>query len=114
MVNAAGAWAASVGDMVGLHLPVDTWRHDTMFIRRPHNLGPSLPTVIDFTKSMYFRPETGSLILVGLEDGNLIGEDPDGDTDLFQTRFCGKDFRSNMRANSINGNGVSAFCFKWI
>ena len=90
VVNAAGAWAASVGDMVGLHLPVDTWRHDTMFIRRPHNLGPSLPTVIDFTKSMYFRPETGSLILVGLEDGNLIGEDPDGDTDLSRPGFVEK------------------------
>ena len=106
--------AASVGNMVGLHLPVDTWRYNTMFIRRPQNLGNSLPTVIDFPKSMYFRPETGSLILVGLEDGNLIGKDPDGDTDLSRPGFCGKDFRSNMRANSINGNGVAAFRFKWI
>ena len=90
VVNTAGAWAASVGDMVGLHIPVDTWRHDTMFIRRPHDLGSSHPTVIDFIKSMYFRPETGSLTLVGLEDGNLIGDDPDGDTDLSRPGFVEK------------------------
>ena len=81
VVNAAGAWAASVGSMVGLDVPVTTWRHDTMFIRRPHDLGPSHPTVIDFINSMYFRPETGWLTLVGLEDDNQIGESPDGDTD---------------------------------
>ena len=90
VVNTAGAWAASVGDMVGLHIPVDTWHHDTMFIRRPRDLGSSHPTVIDFIKSMYFRPETGSLTLVGLEDGNLIGDDPNGDTDLSRPGFVEK------------------------
>jgi len=79
VVNAAGAWAAKVADMVGLSIPVDTWRHDTMYIRRPPEIGPSHPSVIDFIKSMYFRPETGSLTLVGLEDGNPIGANPDND-----------------------------------
>jgi sarcosine oxidase subunit beta len=87
VVNAAGAWAASVGSMVGLDVPVTTWRHDTMFIRRPHDLGPSHPTVIDFINSMYFRPETGWLTLVGLEDENQIGESPDGDTDHAKPGF---------------------------
>lgn len=77
VVNAAGAWAAQVGRMAGLQLPVDTWRHDTMFIRRPPELGPSHPTVIDFPNMMYFRPESGRLTLVGLEDANPIGESPD-------------------------------------
>jgi sarcosine oxidase subunit beta len=87
VVNAAGAWAASVGAMVGLDVPVTTWRHDTMFIRRPHDLGPSHPTVIDFINSMYFRPETGWLTLVGLEDENQIGESPEGDTDHAKPGF---------------------------
>ena len=82
VVNAAGAWAASVANMVGLTIPVDTWRHDTMNIRRPIEIGPSHPTVIDLVKPMYFRPETGSLTLLGLEDGNPIGTDADGDNDL--------------------------------
>ncbi len=87
VVNAAGPWAAEVGRMVDLDLPVDTWRHETAFIRRPPAMGPTHPTVIDFVNSMYFRPETGGLTLVGLEDGNPIGESPDGNTDVVAPGF---------------------------
>ena len=81
VVDAAGAWAAEVGRMVGLDVPVTSWRHDTMVIRRPSALGGAHPTVIDDATSMYFRPETGGLTLVGLEDANPLGLSPDGDTD---------------------------------
>jgi sarcosine oxidase subunit beta len=81
VVNAAGPWAKQVGQMVGLDLPIDTWRHDTLFIRRPAAIGPSHPTVIDMANSLYFRPETGGLTLVGLEDNNPVGLSPDGDAD---------------------------------
>ena len=77
VVNAAGPWAAEVGALAGLELPVDTWRHDTMFVRRPPALGLSHPTVIDDINAMYFRPESGGLTLVGLEDGNPLGLAPD-------------------------------------
>jgi len=87
VVNAAGAWAAQVGQMAGLDLPVTTWQHDTMFIRRPKDLGYTHPTVIDFPNEMYFRPETGGLTLVGLEDANPIGESPEGDTDHARPGF---------------------------
>jgi sarcosine oxidase subunit beta len=87
VINAAGPWAADVGRMAGLDLPIDTWRHDTMFVRRPTEIGPSHPTVIDDINAMYFRPETGGLTLVGLEDGNLIGESPEGDTDHAKPGF---------------------------
>jgi len=86
VVNAAGAWAGQINRMVGLDLPYDTWRHDTMFVRRPAEIGPSHPTVIDFPKEMYFRPE-GRLTLVGLEDGNPLGESPDSDTDHAKNGF---------------------------
>jgi sarcosine oxidase subunit beta len=87
VVNAAGPWAASVAQMVELDIPVTTWRHDTMFIKRPPIIGPSHPTVIDDSNDLYFRPETGGLTLVGLEDGNPIGEDPDGFTDKARPGF---------------------------
>jgi sarcosine oxidase subunit beta len=87
VVNAAGAWAAQVGQMAGLDLAVTTWQHDTMFIRRPKDLGHTHPTVIDFPNEMYFRPETGGLTLVGLEDANPIGESPEGDTDHAKSGF---------------------------
>ena len=87
VIDAAGPWAADVGRMAGLDLPIDTWRHDTMFVRRPAEIGPSHPSVIDDINAMYFRPETGGLTLVGLEDGNLIGESPEGDTDHAKPGF---------------------------
>ena len=87
VLNAAGPWAAEVGSMVGLDLPIDTWRHDTMFVRRPAEMGPSHPAVIDAINTMYFRPETGGLTLVGLEDGNPLGESPDGDTNHAKPGF---------------------------
>ena len=87
VVNAAGAWAAEVGRMAGLELPITTWRHDTAFLRRPPDLGPSHPTVIDFTHLMYFRPETGGLTLIGLEDGNPLGVSPDTGGDQAQPNF---------------------------
>lgn len=86
VVNAAGAWAGNINKMVGLDLPYNTWRHDTMFVRRPAEIGPSHPTVIDFTHEMYFRPE-GGLTLVGLEDGNPLGESPDSDANYAKKGF---------------------------
>jgi sarcosine oxidase, subunit beta len=86
VVNAAGAWAGFINAMVGLDLPYNTWHHDTMFVVRPHEIGPSHPTVIDFANEMYFRPE-GNLTLVGLEDGNPLGESPDSDTDHARKGF---------------------------
>ena len=81
VVNAAGPWARQVGRMVGLDLPITTWRHDTMFVRRPAAIAANHPTVIDMANAMYFRPETGGLTLVGLEDDNPLGLSPDGDAD---------------------------------
>ncbi len=81
VVNAAGAWADRITAMVGLDLQMTTWSHDVMFIRRPKSVGPSHPTVIDDANEMYFRPEQGGLTLVGLEVGNPLGEDPDGDAE---------------------------------
>jgi sarcosine oxidase, subunit beta len=86
LVNAAGPWAGPINLMAGLDLPYDTWRHDTLFVARPAEIGLSHPTVIDFSNEMYFRPE-GGLTLVGLEDGNPLGESPDSDSDHAKKGF---------------------------
>lgn len=78
VVNAAGAWAREVARMAGVEIPITTWRHDTLFLQRPKDMGATHPTVIDDPNHMYFRPETGGLTLVGLEDGNPLDESPDG------------------------------------
>jgi sarcosine oxidase subunit beta len=87
VVNCAGPWAAKIGNMVGLTLPVNTWQHDTMMVQRPKSLKRSHLTVIDDINEMYFRPETGGLTLVGLEDNNPLGENPDGQTDHAKPGF---------------------------
>jgi sarcosine oxidase subunit beta len=86
IVNAAGAWAAQVGRMAGVELPVDTWWHEVACIRRPPNMLPH-PTVIDLSLAMYFRPETGGLTLVGLEDGSQFGDSPDSESNYVSPGF---------------------------
>lgn len=105
IVNAAGAWAGKVNEMVGLNLPYDTWRHDTMLVARPKQVGPSHPTVIDFANEMYFRPE-GNLTLVGLEDGNPLGESPDIDTDHAKHGFVERGIDRICRRIPIMENGA--------
>ncbi|HLE26609.1 MAG TPA: FAD-binding oxidoreductase [Anaerolineales bacterium] len=80
VVNAAGAWAAEIGRMAGVEIPLDTWTHEVAYVRRPPSIRRH-PTVIDLSLSMYFRPETGGLTLVALEDGNRFGEPPDADSE---------------------------------
>lgn len=104
VVNAAGAWAGKVNQMVGLDLPYDTWRHDTMFVVRPPHVGQSHPTTIDFANDMYFRPEAG-LTLVGLEDGNPLGESPDNDTDHAREGFVERAIDRICRRIPIMENG---------
>ena len=87
VVNAAGAWAKEVAEMAGVALPITTWRHDVMYVRNPKAVPEHSPTVIDNIHSMYFRPETGGLTLVGLEDNNPLGESPEGYTDRAQPGF---------------------------
>ncbi len=87
IVNAAGAWAQGVAEMAGVELPITTWRHDVMYVRNPQQIPENYPAVIDNIHSMYFRPETGGLTLVGLEDNNPLGESPEGYTDRAQSGF---------------------------
>ena len=80
VVNAAGAWAAGVGAMVGLDVPRHGLAPRHGLPRRARAAPRPIPVVIDNARSMYFRPEGGELVLVGLEDGNQIGGSPDRDT----------------------------------
>jgi sarcosine oxidase subunit beta len=87
VVNAAGAWGAHIGAMVGVELPIQGWRHQVLFLQRPPELAEPHPTVIDDIATQYFRPETGQLTLVGLEDGNEVGVDPDSYREWLDDEF---------------------------
>jgi sarcosine oxidase, subunit beta len=86
VINAAGPWAGHVSEMAGVKIPLDTWTHDVVHMRRPTVVG-NHPTVIDSSLKMYFRPDSGGLTLVALEDDSRIGESPEA-----ELGYVAKDF----------------------
>jgi sarcosine oxidase, subunit beta len=77
VVAAAGAWAAELARTVGVDVPVTPWRHPTAYFGLPDGHGPDFPIVIDEMNQVYFRPEGGEMMLVGLESGSELGGSPD-------------------------------------
>ena len=76
-MDVAGAWAATLAQTVGLDIPVQPWRHDTVYFGVPDDHQTGFPIVIDDIGGVYFRPEGRDLMLVGLEAGNEVGGSPD-------------------------------------
>lgn len=68
VLNSAGAWGSRVARMAGVTVPIDSCRVQVAFFRRPVGHEVAHPVVGDFINSIYFRPETGALTLVGLID----------------------------------------------
>ncbi|MGC8810214.1 MAG: NAD(P)/FAD-dependent oxidoreductase [bacterium] len=64
VVNAAGAWAAEVASSAGIDLPIRPISRQVFAVKPAPSIPNSLPLVIA-PSGLYFRPETGGLILVG-------------------------------------------------
>jgi len=68
VVNAAGPYAASIGEMVNVKIPVKPLRRQ-IFITAPFPLTDSaIPLTIDFYRGWYFRQEGDGLLLSGALD----------------------------------------------
>lgn len=67
VVNAAGPWAAVVGKMAGLDIPVVPVRRQIVMTTPLPQVPPDFPFVIDFAKSLYFHRE-GEGILTGMSN----------------------------------------------
>ncbi len=66
VVNAAGLWAREVGQLAGLHLPVQPMEHHYLItedIPEVAGRGERLPAGIDYEGNMYFRQEGNGLLL---------------------------------------------------
>ena len=63
IINAAGPWAAEVGELAGIKLPIVPLRHMVFIVNPPKQFGYDLPLVFD-GKGVYFRDETGGKIFV--------------------------------------------------
>jgi glycine/D-amino acid oxidase-like deaminating enzyme len=67
VVNTAGPWAAQVGQMAGVELPVQPYRRQVLVTGPFEPIPDRMPLVIDFAPSFYFRRE-GVSILMGMFD----------------------------------------------
>ena len=76
VVNAAGPWAATIGHMVEVKLPIQPFRRQYFMTDVFADLPERLPMVIDFRTHFYFRRE-GPGILLGMTD---VGEPPSFNT----------------------------------
>ena len=105
VVCAAGAWSRSIGEMVGVHIPVTPVRRQVAFTEPITELPASSPSLtIDFPSNFYFHPE-GKGLLLGWSDPN----EPAG----FNLRFELEDWLLGLgeiaatRAPSVLDYGIS-------
>lgn len=63
VVNAAGPFAAEVGRMVNLNLPLEPVRRQKVYIRTSVAVPQNAPFTIDVDNNSYWRPEPGGVII---------------------------------------------------
>jgi sarcosine oxidase subunit beta len=63
LINAAGAWAASVAKMVGIDLPVEPLRRMLVPTEPFDSFPHSAPMIIDMSNGFHFRPEARGFLL---------------------------------------------------
>jgi sarcosine oxidase, subunit beta len=84
VILAAGPWTNALGRLIGLSFPYEVSRHKviTLKIQRPYEA--HWPVVKDLTTpdKIYFRPDTGGVVLVGTGDHGDPIEDPDSLRDV--------------------------------
>jgi sarcosine oxidase subunit beta len=80
VVMAVGPWTHNLGRMFGVDFPFEVSKHKviTLKVKEPYSL--DWPIVKDLTTpdKIYFRPETGGVVLLGTGDHGDPIEEPDG------------------------------------
>src|SRR6266511_1562942 len=66
VVNAGGMFAAEIARLAGVNVPVVPMAHEYL-ITRPHGVPLDVPTLRDPTLLVYFRGESGGLVMGGYE-----------------------------------------------
>lgn len=85
VVNAAGAWAPRVGEMLGAPVPIVPERHQACILQLERPLETLLPSVMDYVPQsgelgLYFRPEGRHQLIAGLHTNDRLPDtvvDPD-------------------------------------
>jgi len=81
VVNAAGPWAARVGAMAGLDLPVSPRRRQLLVAAPDSPVPPDVPLTVDVDDGVHFRPEREGRAVVG---GRFGGPDTEQDPEAYE------------------------------
>ncbi|WP_049972595.1 NAD(P)/FAD-dependent oxidoreductase [Haladaptatus cibarius] len=84
VVNATGAWANEIGEMVGLDIPISPRRRQLMVVDPENPIDDSVPFTIDLDRSAHFRPERDGAAVVG---GHFSDVDPEMDPDAYKEKM---------------------------
>jgi len=111
VINAAGCWAASLGRVVGLEIPIMVERNQIGLFRQPRELLRRHCVVADINVGMYFKPEDIRATAVGAGAGEE-GVDPDAyneavDADFPQLARRKISQRAPMFAQAVSRGGWS-------
>jgi len=79
VVNAAGPFAAEVGQMLGLDLPLEPVRRQKVFLSEQPLVPQDAPLTIDIVRDAYWRPETGGAYIAWVDPDEPVDEDPSED-----------------------------------
>lgn len=111
VINAAGCWAASLGRMVGLDIPIVVERNQIGLFRQPREILRRHCVVADITVGMYCKPDNATATAVGAGAGEP-GVDPDAyheavdrDFPLFARRKVSQ--RAPVFAHAVSRGGWS-------
>jgi sarcosine oxidase subunit beta len=74
VVNAAGPFAAVVGRMAGVELPLEPVRRQKVFISPRPQIPQDAPLTIDLVEDAYWRPETGGAYIAWVDPDEPVGE----------------------------------------
>jgi len=79
VIITAGPWANHLGRMIGVEFPYEVSRHKVITLKIYQAYQAYWPIVKDLTTpdKIYFRPDTGGVVLVGTGDHGDPIEDPD-------------------------------------
>jgi len=80
VVNAGGPYAAEIGAMAGVSLPIHPRRRQIAVVEATRPVPETDPLTIDLETGSYFRPEREGAALVG---GHFAEDDPDRDPDSY-------------------------------
>jgi sarcosine oxidase subunit beta len=118
VVDAAGAWAGHVAEMLGCKLRLVPQRHQASVVHLPHELSYRMPSVMDYTpgsgeRGLYFRHEGAGRLIAGLH-GEEASE-PAADADSY-VRQADEEFLEELAgklASRLPGLAEAALAGGW-